>query len=223
MKRSGRQLYTERAYETVKQRILDNEWPAGHVALEQEVASELGMSRTPVREALIRLADEGLVEVRPRHGVRVLDVSASDMREIYQVLTALESTAAELVADRGIDAYQLAQLDACVDEMDAALTRDDLTAWAVADEQFHQLLIDLCGNGRLAGMVRTCRDQARRARMTTLHLRPKPTRSNDDHRATVDAIRRRDPTVAREIHRRHRADAGSMLIDILDKQGLTSL
>ena len=78
------------AYREIRQRILDNVWPPGHRALEQEVALALGMSRTPVREALMRLAAEGLVEVIPRHGMRVLPVSPADMQEIYQILTALE-------------------------------------------------------------------------------------------------------------------------------------
>ena len=86
------------AYEQIRQRILDNAWPPGHRALEQEVALALGMSRTPVREALMRLQGEGLVEVVPRHGMRVLPVSPTDMREIYEILTALECMAAELVA-----------------------------------------------------------------------------------------------------------------------------
>ena len=86
------------AYEQIRRRILDIDWPPGHRALEQEVALALGMSRTPVREALMRLQDEGLVEVIPRHGMRVLPVSPNDMREIYQILTALECMAAELLA-----------------------------------------------------------------------------------------------------------------------------
>src|SRR5512141_1326949 len=84
------------AYQTMRARILDNQWAPGYRALEQELAQELGMSRTPVREALIRLQKEGLVEVVPRHGMRVLPVSAADMRDIYEMLTALEPMAAEL-------------------------------------------------------------------------------------------------------------------------------
>ena len=71
------------AYQGIRRRILDNVWAPGFQAMEQEVALELGMSRTPVREALIRLAKEGLVEVVPRRGMRVLPVSPTDMREIY--------------------------------------------------------------------------------------------------------------------------------------------
>src|SRR5512141_2782708 len=95
------------AYATIRQRILDNVWPPGHQAFEQELAADLGMSRTPVREALIRLAKEGLVAVNPRRGMRVLPVSVADMRDIYAVLTALESLAAELVVQRQRSAAEL--------------------------------------------------------------------------------------------------------------------
>jgi DNA-binding GntR family transcriptional regulator len=90
----------ERVYQALRARILDNLWPPGYQALEQALALELGVSRTPVREALIRLHNEGLVEVVPRHGVRVLPVSPVDMAEIYAILTSLESLAAELAAKR---------------------------------------------------------------------------------------------------------------------------
>ena len=74
------------AYDKIRRRILDNIWPPGYRALEQEAALALGMSRTPVREALIRLQNEGLVELVPRHGMRVLPVSADDMRETARFL-----------------------------------------------------------------------------------------------------------------------------------------
>jgi len=95
---TGKKSLVEMAYEQVKRRILDNQYHPGYQALEQEVAEDLGMSRTPVREALIRLKHEGLVELIPRRGMRVVPVVADDMKEIYDVLTSLESMAAELLA-----------------------------------------------------------------------------------------------------------------------------
>ena len=219
----ARRLFTDEAYEILKRRILDNEWPAGHLALEQELAEELGMSRTPIREALIRLEKEGLVEVRPRHGMRVLGISAEDMEEIYEILTCLESMAAELVARHGLTDEQRTELNTAVNDMDTALAQDDLETWAKADERFHRLLVDYCGNRRLKSLVDGCFDQAHRARLLTLKLRPKPTSSNEDHRATVNAIERRDPTAAREIHRLHRMRAGEMLVELLNRHGLSSL
>lgn len=219
----SRLLNADRAYAEIKRRILDNEMPAGVQFLEQELAELLNMSRTPVREAMVRLAEEGMVEIRPRHGMRILPVSAADMREIYQILIALEATAAELVAERGVTPNQLDQLKAAVADMDRAMTEDNLRDWAAADERFHLLLVEYCGNARLRSLVGTFWDQSHRARMATLRLRPKPVDSNKDHAAVVDAITRGDPEAARKIHRKHRIRAGHTLVAILEDNGLTQL
>jgi DNA-binding GntR family transcriptional regulator len=214
---------TQRAYYELRRRILDNELVPDRQYLEQELADVLQMSRTPVREALIRLSEERLVEVRPRHGARVIPVSAEDMREIYELLTELESLAARKLGERGLRPAQLARFQAAVDDMEQALERNDLIGWARADETFHSLLVDLCGNSRLKQIVATVRDQAHRARMQTLKLRPKPVDSNRDHAAVVEAIRKRDGERAAAIHRRHRQQAGAMLLSLLAKRGIEGL
>jgi DNA-binding GntR family transcriptional regulator len=219
----GRRSQTVHAYEEIRRRILENEMPAGSQYLEQELATRLGMSRTPVREALIRLAEDGLVEVRSRHGARVLPVSVDDMREIYELLTELEALAARRVAERGLAARELDRLDRCLAEMEAALARNDLDAWARHDETFHRLLIELSGNRRLVGVVENIWGQAHRVRMLTLRKRPLPTASNRDHAALVDAIRRRDPAAAAALHRKHREVAGAMLLKLIAKAGAEGL
>jgi len=211
----------DRAYAELKRRILRNEMPIGRLYLEQELADSLRMSRTPVRETLIRLAQEGLVEVRPRHGMLVRAVSADDMREIYEVLTCLEATAAGLLAARRPSAAELVPLRRAVEEMDQALQRDDLETWAEADERFHRLLVELCGNSRLRAAVGSVLDQAHRVRLLTLRLRPKPTASNLDHAQVLTAVARGDVEAAQRVHRAHREKAGRMLINILMRHGLT--
>ena len=128
-----RQTLFDQAYGQLNAQILENRLPAGFQATEQELSDLLGMSRTPVREAIIRLANERLVQIRPRHGMRVLPVSPDDMVEIYQVLTALESAAAYIVADRGLEAKNLTAMERAVQKMKEALEHDDLRAWARAD------------------------------------------------------------------------------------------
>src|SRR3954453_8697126 len=88
------------AYAALKEAIRENMFPPGYQGSEQEIATHLGMSRTPVHEAVIRLQEEGLVRVLPRRGVVILAISADDMREIYEVMIALESAAAELLAGK---------------------------------------------------------------------------------------------------------------------------
>ena len=214
---------TQRAYREIRRRILDNDMPPNAQYLEQELATALGMSRTPVREALIRLSEERLVEVRPRHGARVLPVSVDDMREIYELLTELEAMAARKVAERGLTREELRDLERAVADMDRALENDDLNAWANYDGVFHTILVDLARNSRMSQIVSTFRDQAYRARMQTLRLRPKPVDSNRDHAAVVEAIRKRDAELAATIHRKHRQKAGAMLLRLLARCGSEGL
>ena len=213
----------ERAYREIKRRILANDMSPGAQYLEQELAEALGMSRTPVREAAIRLENEGIVEVKPRHGIRVLPVSSGDMREIYEILTDLESTAARLVAERGLGPNDIRVLEETVEQMVRTLDEDDLEAWAQADERFHKLLVGFSGNARLNLVVNMFWDQAHRARMLTLQMRPKPTESNLDHAAVVDAIKRGDADAAYRIHREHRVRAGETLIGLLDHYELRNI
>jgi DNA-binding GntR family transcriptional regulator len=219
----AKQSSSDTAYAKLKAQILQNELAAGYQATEEEIARQLGMSRTPTREALMQLQNEGLVEVRPRHGMRVLPISVEDMREIYDILTALESTAAGQIARRGLQDAELAELSSAVAAMDAALKSDDLVAWAEADKQFHILLVSLHGNIRMQALVNNFMDQSHRCRMLTLKLRPKPDKSNADHAAVLDAIRRRDADAARRIHRQHREKSAAMLIDLLEDLGLKQL
>ena len=207
----------------LKQKILDNKLPPGTQLLELEAAALLNMSRTPVREAMVRLGQEGLISIRPRHGMRVLPISPDDTQEIYQILAALEAAAAEIVAakprsERGLDHFRQALAD-----MAQGLENDDLEVWAEADERFHKLLIEFAGNKRLAALVNLHWEQAHRVRMVTLRLRPKPTASMADHFALVAAIEKGKPDAARKIHREHRRRGGQILIDVLRRHGLSSL
>jgi|SRR6476646_5555645 len=213
------------AYAALKEAIRENTFPPGYQGSEQEIATRLGMSRTPVHEAVIRLQEEGLVRVLSRRGVVICAISAADMREIYDVIIALESAAAELLAEKPDDARLsvTAELETVNAEMEAALDADDLTAWARADGRFHQLLIERCGNKRLARMFHTIMDQSHRARMLTIRLRPKPTGSVREHRAIAQAIQQGDASEARERAKQHRARARDELLPLLDQFGMRHL
>ena len=220
---ANKKSLVEHAYEQIKQRILDNEYKPGYQALEQEIAEDLGVSRTPVREALIRLQHEGLVELIPRRGMRVVPIVPSDMQEIYEVLTSLESMAAELLARKRPDERTLAPMRTATEDMERAIRNDDLESWADADERFHRSLLDLCGNRRLAQMANAVRDQGHRARMVTLRLREKPVASIAEHQQVLEAIENGDWETARDIHYQHRKRASDELTRILEKYRLPQL
>ena len=208
------------AYETIKHRILQNIYPGGFQVLEEQLCDELGMSRTPLREALVRLELEGLVENVPRRGMRVLPLKAADIADIFQVLSSLEILAVRLLAEREDNKSSVARMQAEVDAMKKALAEDDLDRWAAADERFHRAMVDECGNPRLAASARTLLDQSQRFRIFTLRLRDRPTKSTRSHEALVSAIRRHDVAKATEEHSRHKGNWHAQMAELLGKFGI---
>jgi DNA-binding GntR family transcriptional regulator len=197
--------------------------PPGFMALEAEIALRLGMSRTPVREALIRLEKQGLVEFVPRRGIRVKAIAPDDMREIYDILTALEPQAAASVASKHPTAEQLTELDVATSDMERALKSQDREAWAEADDQFHRKLLELNNNRRLLDFVSVLLDQAHRARMFTLRVREMPVKSTEEHRRILDALVSGDVEKAHTVFRLHRQRAASELLELLERCKLTQL
>lgn len=211
---------SQKAVDELRALIFSGELPAGSDHLETELADRLGMSRTPVRDATLILASQGLLKVRPRKGVRILSLSVADMREIYEVLTELESLSAARAAMRNYSMEDLSVLAQTVTDMNAALSQQDRVGWAQADEAFHNELVRLGGNSRIAAIVETFNDQVRRARTMTLKLRPMPHKSSADHAALLDAIANGDDKAAHQIHKDHRDDARKLMTDLLEQLGL---
>jgi DNA-binding GntR family transcriptional regulator len=208
---------TQRAVEELRKLIFSGELGAGSDHLESELAERLGMSRTPVREAALTLEAQGLVEMRPRKGLRVLALSPADMHDIYDVLTELESLSAENAARLGYTDAELGHLATAINDMETALSENDLAAWAKADDVFHAELVRLGRNSRVQAIASMMVDQVRRARAMTLRVRPTPVKSNEDHRGVFEAIRSGDAAEARRIHYAHRKHAKEMLLGILEK------
>ncbi|MBX2858212.1 MAG: GntR family transcriptional regulator [Cellvibrionaceae bacterium] len=213
----------ELAYRKLKNNILSNEYPPGYQALEPELAKTLGVSRTPVREALIRLEAEKLIELIPRRGMRVLPLVPADILEISQILTALEVMAVELLGKKKPGVDMLRPMADAVDEMDRAIENDDLDAWSDAEEKFHRLLLTLSGNKRLAMLAATVRAQAFRARKITLKLRPKSSLIAISPREVFEALRVGDWQKAKDMHYSHRMKVSETLIEVLDQYQLPHL
>src|SRR4029453_8195550 len=130
--RGKRESRVDQAYAEIRRRILDNHYAPGHHVPQQELPAGLGMSRTPVREALVRLQNERFVQLIPRHGMRVVPLSMQDLREVYEVLTSLELTAIERLARSALDDETVATIEKILDEMDLAVRKNDVDGWAKA-------------------------------------------------------------------------------------------
>jgi DNA-binding GntR family transcriptional regulator len=215
----------DEAYAALKQAIRENDFPPGYQGSEQEIAVRLGMSRTPVHEAIIRLQEDGLVRVLSKRGVLICPLAPQDIREIYEVVIAVESMAAELLAALPEAARLVVAdaLEAATAAMEEALARDNLPGWAEADERFHRLLVERCGNGRLRRIAQTVTDQAHRARMLTLRLRAKPMGSAQAHRLIITAVRSGDSGEAHRSARAHRVAARDEIVPLIEHIGLRQL
>jgi DNA-binding GntR family transcriptional regulator len=213
------------AYAALKEAIRDSVFPPGHQISSQELALRFGMSRTPVHEAALKLQQEGLVSILPKRGIVICALAPDDIREIYEVIIAIEAGAAERAAQRPDDErQQLAQ--ALSDEtlrMAQALEANDLAAWGRADENFHRVLVERCGNQRFARIIQTVKDQSHRARMLTLRLRPDLSASCDEHHAIIAAIRDGAADAARRAARDHRVRARDELLPLIESFGLKHL
>jgi DNA-binding GntR family transcriptional regulator len=217
---NGRVSNSNKAYEKIKRQILDNKIVPGELVSMQQLVDQFDMSRTPIREALVRLENEKLIELIPKHGMRVLPVSADDMREIYWLLPALESLAIELIGHRRLTKRDFMTLKSLADRMVRALDSDDLDEWSKADEEFHREIVTLAGNSRLINIVSSFRDQTHRARLLTLRLRPKPVVSTQEHSAFVEAVTSGEIEKAKDIHDGQWNRSRDQLLDILERFGI---
>lgn len=209
---------TLRAYHEIRRQILSGEMQPGTQFLEQELAELLSMSRTPVREAAIRLAEERLVEVRPRHGVRILPIAASDVREAYELLTELEVYAVRRIAERGLRNQNYdAMADALV-EMDAALKRNDVPGWVAADRDFHLCLVASADNERLYDICRILADQTHHARMKYWTKHAPTSAIARGHGDVLDALRRQNPDEAQRLTRQQLTLTGRVLYETMKQE-----
>lgn len=213
------------AYQAMKGAIHDSTFAPGYQASEQEIATRLGMSRTPVHEAAIRLQEEGLVQVLPRKGILIRALAPEDVREIYDVIIAIEGRAAALLAGQAEPdrARVVAELARHTDVMEAARPSGDLAAWGEADAAFHGALVAGAGNRRFNRLIQMTNDQSHRARMLTVKLRRDLDASVSEHRAILAAIGSGDTALAQEHAQAHRERARSELLPLLQSFGFKHL
>lgn len=221
----GRTGLVGEAYAAIKDAIRTGLFPPGFQGSELEIAQRLGMSRTPVHQAIIRLQGEGMVDLRPKRGVVIRALSPIDMREVYDVIIAVEGMAALLAAEtpQKERAAACARLSAINRQIEGALERNDLTAWADLDGAFHAELVKAGGNGRLNGIAETNIDQSYRARRLTLRLRPKPMHSISEHDAIVDAIAEGNGEGARRAAQEHKSRARDLILTLLERYNINHL
>ena len=192
-------LYEEVA-EQLRQRIFRRELEPGSWIDELKIAEEFGISRTPLREALKVLAAEGLVTMKVRRGAYVTEMSEKDLRDVYHLLSLLESDAAGVVAERATDA-QLKTLQDLHAELEAAVA--DREQFFAINERFHMHLLEMADNRWRSQMVADLRKVMKLNRHNSLFKQGRIEDSLSEHRAILDAMLARDAEGTRRAMQAH--------------------
>jgi DNA-binding GntR family transcriptional regulator len=185
----------DQVYLQLMQRIDRSELPADTKLRDAAIAAELGVSRTPVREALVRLAREGILSAQPGRGFRLAPLSTEELREIGSILAALEPLALDSSAEHGPD--QLNRLSDVVRRLEQ--TRGDIAACVALDDEFHRVLLEGCTNRRLLQVIETLRRGIRRYLHHYLQRGGRVSLSTLQHTRIADALRKGDRAGARQL------------------------
>jgi DNA-binding GntR family transcriptional regulator len=192
----------QRVYDHLREEILTGRLKPGAELGEVPLSEQLGVSRGPLREAIGRLAAEGLVTVRPRRGAVVRSLSKEEFLELYQVREGLEAMAVRLAVPR-LTADDFATLQGLIDTMSKHAERNEVAEFFEANAAFHGHLFTASGNGKLQELYGQLLSQIGRYRMRSLKLRGNLHRSVAEHAAILRAAKRGDTDRAAELMSEH--------------------
>jgi DNA-binding GntR family transcriptional regulator len=181
----------QRVHDHLRDEIISGSLTPGTELHEVALAASFGVSRGPIRDALGRLATEGLVTIRPRRGAVVRALSSDEFIEAYQVREALEIMAVRLAVPK-LTGEDLDAMERLIEDMAGLADAGDVQGFFEANAAFHQRFFEASGNGMLAGLYRQIRGQIDRHRLRSVELRGELSRSIAEHRAILSAARARD-------------------------------
>ena len=180
--------------------------------MEIPLAEELGVSRTPIREAIRILEQEGLIVMIPRRGTYVADMSLKDVTEVFELRSILEELAAELAAER-ITNEEIEALEQHLVEIGNYMNENNLDKVVQADILFHEILYKASRNDRLVEMINNLREQTLRFRTLSMSQTGRLAKTWDEHHQLVEAISDRDVERARQIARIHMEESEKTLLE----------
>jgi DNA-binding GntR family transcriptional regulator len=192
-----------RVYTYVKQRLLDGTFPGGALLSENELSQQLGLSRTPVRQAFVQLEAEGLLELYPKRGALVVPVAASEIEDVFEARLLVEEHCARRAASGG--APLAAQLAEEIAEQERAIAAGmPTTDFASSDRRFHRAIVGAAGNAILTRLYDALRDRQQRIAAVSLARNPADAeRFIADHREIAAALERGDAAGACELVSAH--------------------
>ena len=189
-------------FNTLRKAILRGNLEPGERLREIHLADKLGVSRTPIREAIRKLELEGLVVMIPRKGAVVAEITEKSLRDVLEVRRALEALAVRLACEKILDA-EVEELKVAAERFEEALETGDVTAFAEADVRFHDIIYRATDNQRLIQLLYNLREQMYRYRVEYLKREDAHETLLEEHQAIIETIEKRDVAKAVEAVRTH--------------------
>lgn len=189
-------------FNTLREAILKGELKPGERLMELQLAAKLGVSRTPIREAIRMLEQEGLAVTVPRKGAEVAKMTEKDMEDVLVIRAALDQLAVELACD-AITEEQLKKLQISGKNFENSLKTDNLKKLAQADVEFHEVIYEAAGNIKLVTMLNNLREQMYRYRVEYLKDDSKYPELIREHQAIMEGIRTKDKKHVSEVMKKH--------------------
>ena len=189
-------------FNTLRQAILTGELKPGERLMEIHLANKLGVSRTPIREAIRKLELEGLVTMIPRRGAEVAQITEKSMNDVLEVRRAMDALCAELACERITDEETQQLHQACV-AFEAAVKTRDVKKIAQADVELHDIIVQATGNQRLVQLINNLSEQMYRYRFEYIKDASQHQRLIEEHRVIYESILKKDRETASQAARVH--------------------
>jgi DNA-binding GntR family transcriptional regulator len=193
----------EQALALLREALITGRIADGVVYSSKSLAAELSVSNGPIREAMLALVDDGLMEAVPNKGFRTVPFTQADLSEIYEMRLLLEVPAVGRLADGDLPGDRAARLTRLVNTIERTARRGDLAGNLAADRDFHLTLLAAVGNCRLVDAVARLRDQTRLHNLRAINADGRLVASADEHRPLLTAIMRQDARTAERLMRLH--------------------
>jgi DNA-binding GntR family transcriptional regulator len=211
MRVAKRKSLREEVYDSLKKSILHGKLKGGQRLIEEQLANQIGISRTPVREAFHKLERDELVTRLPKGGFGVREFTKEDVEEIFGIRSALESYAAYL-ATLHISPEKISNLEKKIEETEKALKSGDDDKVVQLHTEFHDLLYKSCWSKKLIEMINNFRDYFYRYRSALLHTEKGIHDSIEDHRHMLEAMKKKNPRLVERLVRNHLARGKEIII-----------
>lgn len=204
----------ENAYKVIKRMILKGYFKPGERLIENQLSKNFGVSRTPIRESIRKLAAEGLVEITPKGGTKISKLSENDIDEIYEIRDVLESLAAEKAASIMTD-KDIESLEKLVKDAEKALLNNEIKKMAQIDTKIHNIICKFSKNNRLFQLIDVLCTNITRHRELILETPGAGKEAIVGHREIINALRKRDKKAIRKSIHEHIMRGREILLEII--------